>query len=154
MYVVFTYSLIEEIKNLLDLFINQKENKNLRSVVYPSLRSVTNSLLPQTEIIRECSDIWNRVEPEFNKALVEAGLIPIKSDVVCFIHLFGCEGWFNVGKNQIHIRTTQSSKENTVDSIMHELLHLITYKPNMSYEEREVLVEKYMILQPFQKLLM
>lgn len=144
MQVVFTYSLVEEIKNLFEMLFHHNEYKNLRSVVYPSFKNVINVFFHKKVVVKECSGVWERVEPEFNKAIVEAGLVPVKSDVVCFTHSFGCEGWFNVDKNQIHVRTTQSSKENTIDSIMHELLHLVTYKPNMSYEERENLVEKYM----------
>ncbi len=87
------------------------------------------------------SNAWNVIEPKFNKALLTQGLIPLNTDALYFIHNFGCEGWFNVDRNQIHVSTTENTLSSTTESIMHELLHLVTYKPNMSYQEREDLVE-------------
>jgi len=144
-HVVFKYSLLEEVRNILDLIIHKKNYKNLRSVIFPTLS-------PGKED-RGYIDSWKHVEPEFNKALLDAGLKLIEGDIICFTHKFGCEGWFNIDKNQIHIRTTHSTTKNTIDSIMHELLHLITYKPDMSYPERETLVDKYMNLESVRQLL-
>lgn len=154
MHITFTYSLIEETKNLFDMVFYNKEYKDLRSVVFPSLKGVVDAKLNQNKIVKEYTNIWKNIEPKFNETLVTAELIQLKTDTICFLHTFGCEGWFNADKNQIHVRTVESSKRNTVESVMHELLHLITYKPNMSFQAREDLVEKYINLPSFQQLLL
>jgi len=147
------YSLIEETINIFEIITHKRDYKDLRSVVFPSLKGVINAILYRDKTVKDYTDAWGKIEAEFNSAIVTAGLTPLNADIICFTHKFGCEGWFNIDKNQIHIRTAESSKRNIIDSIMHEILHIITYKPNMSYKEREDLVDKYMDLQSFQQLL-
>ena len=153
MHVIFKYSLIQEAKNIFEIVTHYNEYKDLRSVVFPSIKGVIYAMSHYDKSIKEYRDFWEKIESEFNKAVVATGLTLLNNDKICFMHKFGCEGWFNADKNQIHVRTTESTKRNTVDSIMHEILHLITYKPDMSYEDREDMVNKYISLPPFQELL-
>ena len=153
MHVIFKYSLIEEAKNIFEIVAHYNEYKDLRSVVLPSIKDVIDAMFNQDKSIKEFSDIWGKIEAEFNKAVVATELTPLNTDIICFTHKFGCEGWFNADKNQIHVRTTESSKRNTLDSIMHEVLHLITYKPDMSYADREDIVGKHIGLLPYQQIL-
>lgn len=135
------------------MILHKEEYKHLRSAIYPSLRMLVETIAYQNESIKKYEKLWKEIEPNFNLALGKAGLTPLGTEVVCFVHSFGCEGWFNSEKGHIHVRTTKSSTSNTVETIMHETLHLITYKPDMTYKEREDKVDSYMRLARFQILL-
>jgi hypothetical protein len=144
MSLVFKYSLIEEIKNFLDITFHGSGYKHLISVVYPSVSKFAVSEKRKIEIINELNSVWPAVEPQFVYALKYLGFTNFSLPAVCYIHFFGCEGWINIDKKQIHVRVEESSVCNTINSIMHETLHLITFQEDLSYEERETIVEDLM----------
>lgn len=154
MQVVFKYSLIEEAKTLYDFVFHYKKIKEMRSVVFPSPIAIIKTKINQNNIIQDMVNIWETVEPAFTKALEENGLDWDPGLVICFIHTFRCEGWFNTMRNTIHARITQSTKRNTAETIIHELLHLITFNEHASYQEREDLVDKYMNMPLFKEILL
>ncbi|MDO8266066.1 MAG: hypothetical protein Q7T41_03950 [Candidatus Saccharibacteria bacterium] len=143
-HLILKYNSLEEIKNIIEITTHKNEYKNLRSVVYPSLSKLLSNKAFQAEKIGQLNKVWTSLESDFNKVLEELKLGLKTEDIVCFVHTFGCEGWFNTDTNQIHVRTLESSVENTVDSIIHEIMHLATYKKDSTYRERENLVDKYM----------
>ena len=154
MQVVFKYSLIEEAKTLYDFVFHYEKIRGLRSVVFPSPVTIIKTKIFQKRCIKDMEGIWETIAPKFSKALEDAKLDWDPGVVTCFIHTFRCEGWFNTLKNEIHARITQSTRRNTAETIMHELLHLITYKDELSYQEREDLVDKYMDMPLFKETLL
>ena len=153
MHVLFTYSLLEEIKNIIDIIFHKDEYKNMKSIVYPSVSKFIAQKRDQKEKIAQLNNLWPRIETKFNVAIGSLGLKYDFDNITCFVHTFGCEGWCNVDKNQIHIRTEESSLENIGDSIIHEIIHLVTYKKGSTFNEREQLVDKYMSTESIQNLL-
>ena len=136
-------------------FVSQyKELKVLRSVMFPSPVAIAKARMHQKKHIEYMLGIWETIGLNFERALKETGLTRGLGDITCFIHIFGCEGWFNVLKNEIHIRITQSARKNDAETIVHELLHLITYKDTLSCREREDIVERYIGTSPFREILL
>jgi len=153
MHIFFKYSLIEELKNIIDLLTHKNKYANLRSVIYPSLlKFITSSKIQKRRIV-QIQKVWEKIEPQFGDFLFKQDLYLEVSKIVCYVHTFGCEGWFDIDKNEIHVRTEESSLKNTIDSIMHETIHLPTYTSEATYKEREDLVEKYMQMKQIQELL-
>lgn len=152
--VVFKYSLIEEAKTLYDFIFHYEKIRGLRSIVFPSLVTIIKTKIYQKKYIEDLENIWEMIRPKFSKALEDAGLDWDPGVVICFIHTFRCEGWFNLLKNKIHARITQSTRRNTAETIVHELLHIITYRDDLSYREREDLVDKYMDMSVFKEILL
>lgn len=148
MEVTFKYSLIEEIKTLYDFVFHYEKIRGLRSIVFPSLPIIFRTKINQKKTVQEVTDIWESIRHRFDQAMKETGLDWEYGLVTGYIHTFRCEGWFNVLKSQIHVRVTDSTKRNTAETVVHELLHLITFNDHTSYKEREELVDKY-IEKPF-----
>ena len=134
--------------------LHYEKIRGFRSVVFPSLVTIIKTKVLQKRYINDVENIWETIKPKFSKALENAKLDWDPGVVTCYIHTFGCEGWFDTLKNEIHARITQSTRRNTAETIMHELLHLITYKDGLRYQERKDLVDKYMSMPLFKKTLL
>jgi hypothetical protein len=151
--VVFKYSLIEEAKTLYDFVFHYDKIRGLR-LVYPSPVTIIKATFNRKKNIADMVNIWETIEPKFTKALEENGLDWDYGPVIGYIHTFRCEGWYNTLKNQIHVRITKSTKRNTAETIVHELLHLIAFNEHASYKEREELVDKYIETPVFKNIIM
>ena len=154
MEVIFRYSLIEELKTLYDFVFHYGKIRGLRSVVFPSPIAIIKTKIYQKKAVQEVADIWESVRQRFDQAMLETGLDWEYGLVTGYIHTFRCEGWFNVLKNQIHVRVTESTRRNTAETIVHELLHLITFNEHASYKDREELVDKYIEMPVFKDIIM
>ena len=154
MNLIFKYSLIEEIKTLYDFVFHYEKIRDLRSIVFPSLLVLIKTKITQKKTVQEVTDIWESIRNRFDQAMKETGLDWEYGLVTGYIHTFRCEGWFNVLKNQIHVRVTESTKRNTAETIVHELLHLITFNEHASYKEREDLVDKYIEMTVFKDIIL
>jgi len=154
MEVVFKYSLIEEAKTLYDFVFHYEKIRGLRSIVSPSPIVIIKTKVNHGNVVKDMIDIWEVIGPKFNSALKEVGLSWDKGTVTCFIHTFRCEGWFNPFRNEIHARITESTGRNTAETIVHELLHLVTFKDDLSYQQREDMVDKYIDMPLFKDILL
>lgn len=144
MEILFQYSLRGEIKNAVEITIHPSEYRDLRSVIWPSLKVFSDSVTKRTKTIKDTQTLWGLIDQKVEKAFVRLGLTPPEK-IVCYVHFLGCEGWFEPDYNIIHVRCSEndSLKERT-DTIIHEIIHLATYKKSLSYEQREKIVDNYM----------
>ena len=154
MQVVFKYSLVEEVKTFYDFVFHYEKIRGLRSIVFPSPIAIIKTKINQRKCVQEVTGIWKMIRHRFDTAMEETSLDWKYGLVTAYIHTFRCEGWFNVLKNQIHVRVTKSTKRNTAETIVHELLHLITFNEHASYREREDLVDKYIQMPAFKEMIM
>lgn len=156
MKIVFLYSPIAELKETASLLLHRKEYVNLRSVVWPSIGRLVSFAINARKETKRLESIWLRIAADdTNQAFRELGLKDLNV-VMCYVHGISCEGWFNVNKNTIHVRTTNvvnNDDRELVETIIHELLHLATYNQKLAYEEREKIVDEYLNKPQFKKIL-
>jgi len=140
----FKYSFKKELGNARDMVKNPGEYKGLRSVVWPSfsqvsyLRCVALGYLSILPIYL----LWLRYEKEVRLGFKKVGLEFPK--VNCYLYNFGCEGWFDTDDQSIHTRFTKTNYKEILETIIHESVHLSTYKPEDNYVQREKIVDDYL----------
>lgn len=148
----FSYSFFEELREAINIVFHPGDYYNLRSVVWPFSLKFVAVAFSFNKHKRHLRRIWENVSSEAEKAFMKYGL-RIPGKIMCYIHGLSCEGWFDVKKKSIHVRVTDvRSEKELLETILHELLHLATYKEEFSYEERERLVDDYLSLPEFKKL--
>ena len=149
----FSYSQLQEFKEVLNMSLHKSEYLDLRSVVWPTAKNLINFAVNSNKYLEKIQTLWINHSEDINKAFSDLGLKDL-GFVICYIHGISCEGWFDVDTNSIHIRTVRSGGNNEIlDTIIHELLHLATYKKDLTYEEREKIVDEYLQKPQFSKLL-
>lgn len=154
MKIVFLYSPIEELKETASLLLHRKEYANLRSVVWPSIGRFVSFAINASKETERLETIWSRIATDTNQAFRELGLKDLNI-VSCYVHGISCEGWFNVNKNAIHVRTTNivnNDERELAETIIHELLHLATCDRELTYEEGEKIVDEYLNKPQFKKI--
>jgi len=155
MKIVFSYSLIEELKEAASLVLHKREYTHLRSVVWPSVSRFISFDRNANKEIKRLESIWLRVANHTNQAFHDLSIKDL-GNVTCYVHGISCEGWFNVNKNAIHVRTTNvvnNDERELIETIIHELLHLATYRQELTYEQREKIVDEYLNEPQFKKIL-
>lgn len=151
MKIKFIYSPFEEIKESLNMVIHKSDYNNLRSVVWPSFFDLVKYAVNHEAAKMSVESMWNNSSANVERGFKDVHLKNL-GDVTCYLHGISCEGWFDTDNNSIHIRTVESGgEEELLKTIIHELLHLATYNKQMTYEDRENLVEKYLNLPQFKK---
>ncbi len=144
MVVLFHYSLREEIKNAVEMVTHPSEYCDLRSVIWPSPKVFGNSITKSTKALKDTQNLWSLIDKKTENTFDQLGLKPA-GKIVCYVHFLGCEGWFEPDHNIIHVRCSENdSLKERVDTIIHEIIHLATYKKSLSYEQREKIVDDYM----------
>jgi len=153
MYLKFKYSLIVDLKKGIDLLKNWREYKNLRSVILPYPWVIVLFGLSSRKKVKEAETIWKIVEGEVVEAFKRVGL-KFPNDCTCYIYSVSCEGMFDVDWGNIDVRFYKTGGNHEfIDTIIHELLHLATYKPKMTGDEREKVVDKYLMKKPFRQII-
>lgn len=153
MKIKFIYSFSEEIKEAINLMTHKSNYQNLRSVLWPSFSNLTKYALNSKVTKLHVETFWNKYSDNVEIAFEESKLKKLDK-VTCYLHSLSCEGWFDVENNSIHIRTVESGGDKELlNTIVHELLHLATYNKQMTYEERESLVENYLNKPQFKRIL-
>lgn len=153
MNLVFTYSLVEEMREAINMFLHPNDYKNLRSVVWPFPGKIINFSKRKSSSIKEIEKVWTKVSPEVERTWGKYHLKDL-GNVTCFIHGISCEGWFDVDSNSIHVRLVNyDSEKELVDTIIHELLHLATFDKKLNYDEREAVVDSLLAKPEFKKLI-
>ena len=145
MKVFFRYSIKEELKEILSFTFHREEYENLRSVIKPSVFRIVYYYLNKRKVLLEVSDWWQTVAKPVEKAFKQLGLgLPNKS-TVCYIHSFSNEGWFNENTGNINARHYLcEGKKEFIETVVHELIHISTYKDALSYDESEKIVDGYL----------
>ena len=140
----FTYSFnkdYQEAKNMKD---NPKEYEGLSSVVWSNFTLIGKAkafILGNLSILR-IYYVWLIHQKEVKNAFKKHKLkLP---QVICYIYNFGYQGWFDTDTNTIHVRFTKSPNNDLAESIIHELVHLATYKKEYDYNKRETVVDRYL----------
>ena len=152
MKVNFTYSFRKEITEAANMVLHSNDYRNLRSVVWPSLINLLSGASSKEKVIRKVEEIWKKISPQVEKTFKKFHLKEI-GNVTCYLHAISCEGWFDVDDNSIHIRTTNHGNTiNLVDTIIHELLHLATYDEKLNYDEREAIIDNFLVKPEFKNL--
>ena len=147
MNVAFKYNLSYELKEYLDLLIHYKDNLNLRSVIWNPLYTI-NFLINKKNIINKATTIWKPLEKEVTEAFKKLDLELPKENITCYVHSIGCEGWYNVDKNHIQVRLSKCGDGEFAGAIIHELVHLATWKEGNDYMERENIADNYISKKP------
>lgn len=149
----FIYSPYQEIKEVLNLLLHKSEYLDLRSVVWPAATKLFEFAVNSNKYLGKIQTLWINHSEEINKAFSDLGLNDL-GFVTCYVHSISCEGWFNVTDNSIHVRTTNTGGDKELlNTIIHELLHLSTYQKDLSYEEREEIVDEYLKREQFARIL-
>lgn len=144
MKILFQYSLREEAKRAVDMVTHPSEYSSLRSVIWPSPKVFSDSVMKSAKALKDTQNLWGLIDQKVEKAFVRLGLIPPEG-IVCYVHFLGCEGWFEPDHNIIHVRCSENdSLKERADTIIHEIIHLATYKKSLSYEQWEKIVDDYM----------
>ncbi len=144
MRIIYKYSLKEELKNFVDLIQNYKEykqNKNLY-IKLPHLADIFDLKLHEKIIcflIRQ--DVYKR--PSIENAIKELDIENNLKKVTCYLHAFGVGGWFDVEKQEIHVRWDYHANH-FFETLVHEVLHILTYKETDDYATRENIVDGLM----------
>ena len=155
MKIVFSYSLIEELKEAASLILHKREYTHLRSVVWPSVDRLVSFTRNARKETKHLESVWERISNDTNQAFHDLSIKDL-GNVTCYVHGISCEGWFNVNKNAIHVRTTNvvnNDERELIETIIHELLHLATYRQELTYEQREKIVDEYLNKPQFKKIL-
>ena len=135
------------------MVLHFNDYRNLRSVVWPNPFSIFGFAGSKETAIKQVEEIWNKISPQVEKAFKKFHLKDI-SNVTCYLHAISCEGWFDVDDNSIHVRATNyENKKNLVDTIIHELLHLATYDEKLNYDEREAIIDNFLVKPEFKNLI-
>jgi len=144
---------MNELKEAFNLLLHWNEYENLRSVIKPNPLIILTFYLNRERHLRESKKIWEGKEKQVINAF-KTSKLKYPQNAVCYIHSISCEGWFDIENGNIHARFYKTGGDNEyVETIIHELLHLATYKPEMSYEEREDIVDEYLTKKLFQEIL-
>jgi hypothetical protein len=150
----FSYSLIAENKEVLSLLFHGDRYTHLRSVVQPSVWHMICFAIRARNHVARLKAIWSDIAELVEQAFREFGLKDL-GIVSCYVHGVSCEGWFDVDRNAIHVRMTSiqgNEKRELSWTIIHELVHLATYQPGLSYEQRERMVDEYLNKPQFRKI--
>jgi hypothetical protein len=148
-----TYSLRKELKEAANVLLHLNEYKNLRSFIKPSIKSIFSFATNKNEAIKHTEKIWSKYKTDIDKAFKELGIKDLGT-ISCFLHGMSCEGWFDIDDNSIHVRFPKSGGDkNLIDTIIHEILHLVTYDEKYDYDQREAIVDKILAKPQFQKIL-
>jgi len=152
MKIKYKYSLKEEFKNLIDLIKNNKDYKKNKNLYVRSLNLWSCLDLKLHEnVVRFIIRITLHKRPSIEKTLKKLGIENDLKIVTCYLHAFGVGGWFDIDKKEIHVRWDYHINH-FVETLIHEILHLLTYKENYDYSKREEVVEKYMQTPEIQKI--
>lgn len=152
MKVNFTYSFKKEIIEAINMVLHFHDYQNLRSVIWPSPLNLLSSTSSKDKAIKKVEKIWKKIGPQVEKTFKKFHLKDI-GNVTCYLHAISCEGWFDVDDNSIHVRTTNyGNTKNLVDTIIHELLHLATYGEKLNYDEREAIIDNFLVKPEFKNL--
>ncbi len=144
MKVKFTYSFKKEIAEAINMVLHFNDYRNLRSVIWPFPINLFRGASSKDKAIKHVEEIWKKIGPQVEEIFKKFHLKDI-GNVTCYLHVISCEGWFDMDENSIHVRTTNyGSKKNLVDTIIHELLHLVTYDEKLNYDEREAIVDNFL----------
>ena len=148
MNISFKYSFVREVTEYKYLITHPQEYKQLRSVVWNPLYILLLSLFRKLYLSR-AESVWKPIEPEVENAFKVLKLKLPKDNLVCYVHGISCEGWYNPAKNCVHARITKCKNLGEfAGSVIHELLHLATYKNELDYNQREKIVDGYIAKQP------
>lgn len=97
--------------------------------------------------------LWDKNSTQISAVFTNLKLNGL-DNIICYIHGISCEGWFDTDDNSIHIRFPKSGgDQELLDTIIHEIIHLVTYNKKFSYKKREAIVEKYMKAPEIMKIL-
>ena len=144
----FKYSFVNEVTEYKYLITHSQEYKQLRSVVWNPLYILLLLLFRKLYLSR-AESAWKPIEPEVERAFKMLRLELPKDNLVCYVHSISCEGWYDPNKNCVHARITKCKNLGEfAGSVIHELLHLATYKNELDYNQREKIVDDYVERQP------
>lgn len=144
MKIIFRYSIREELKEIFNFVFHQEEYENLRSVINPSIGRIVYYFLNKKKILLEVSDWWKNVEKPTEKAFGELRLVLPNRNTICYVHSFSNEGWFNENTGNINARHHLcGGKKEFIETVIHELIHIATYKDELDYDENEKIVDSY-----------
>ncbi len=153
MKLIIKYSLIEELKEAVNVLKNLSEYENLRSFIKPSFNSILSFAVNKNAGIKHTQKVWLNSKPAVEKAFKELG-IKDPGTMPCFLHGMSCEGWFNTDDNSIHVRFPENGGDKELlNTIVHEIIHLATYDKKYDYSEREDIVDKYLDKPQLKKIL-
>jgi len=148
----FIYSLLQEVKEAINIITHKSEYENLRSVVWPTPLKILKFFFSSNKSIKRTGEIWSKSSGKIIKAFSDHKLGDL-GRVSCYIHSISCEGWFDTDNNSIHVRVVNDGGDKElVNTIIHELIHLATYSKTLSYEEREDVVDKYLEMPDFKNI--
>lgn len=142
--VIFKYSLKGEIKESIEMLLSPQKYQHLRSVVWPNLILLIRYFFKQKEILKQAEQWWEPYKDKVEDIFLKLNL-KIDNKVICYVTSIGSEGMFSVEDKAICARHFKSGgPKEFVETVVHELLHLATYKTTLTYEEREDIVENYL----------
>lgn len=94
-------------------------------------------------MLRLAKKIWEDGKAEFHATI--KGKVTLPKRVTCVLTRWGCGGKFDTDRQQITIRLNREKDfANFMDTVKHEVLHLVTYREGQSYEDRENIVDELM----------
>lgn len=153
MKLLFKYNFFKEIQASFELITHYNDYKNLRSVLWPTPRNILGFAFSSSNAILHTQKLWCESKSEVEKVFKELKLKD-PGRVDCFLHGISCEGWFDTDENSISVRYVENGGDRELlSTIIHELLHLATFKDSMNYDEREDVVDKYLCRPEFQNIL-
>ena len=121
--------------------------------MWPTPAAILRFVFSSSKAILHTQKLWSKSKLEVEKAFKELNLIDL-GNVDCFLHSISCEGWFDTDENSISVRYVENGGDRElISTIIHELLHLATFKETMTYDEREDLVDFYLAKPQFEKIL-
>lgn len=148
MNISFKYSFVNEVTEYKYLITHPQEYKQLRSVVWNPLYILLLSLFRKSYLSR-AESAWKPIESDVESAFKVLKLKLPKDNLICYVHSISCEGWYNPTKNCVHARITKCKNLGEfAGSVIHELLHLATYKTELNYTQREKIVDNYVARPP------
>jgi len=144
MRLIYKYSLIEELKNLVDLIKNHNDYKKQKGlyIEYPNPWNCFVLKLNEKTLCFLLRNIIHR-RPSLDKAFNDLKLKHGMKQVTCYLHAFGCGGWFDIDNNEVHVRWDYHANR-FINTLIHEVLHLITYDEENDHAKREKIVDGYM----------
>jgi len=149
MKLIIKYSLLNELKEAGNVLAHQNEYHNLRSFIAPTPKSIISFALNKNKAIKHTEKVWLSAKEDIQKAFEELDIKDIGT-ISCFLHGFSCEGWFDTDDNSIHIRFPKNGGDKELlNTIIHEILHLATYEEKYDYDERETIVDNFLVKSQF-----
>lgn len=140
----FIYSFREDYKEAKNMKDNPQEYKGLLSIVWPDFTLIgkARAFFMGTLSIFRAYHVWLTHQKEIKKAFRKHKIkLP---QTICYLCNFGCQGWFDIDAGTTYVRFTKSSNSDLAESMIHELLHLVTYEKKYDHGKRETIVENYL----------